>query len=325
MKAFFPSLPALALALFCQGAHAQTNLVVNGNFEINNGAISIGEDGQAPVSTIGAGHNNIGGVRGQVYDDLPNWSVVVGNGASLPQDYLVGGAQDPTMDPRRTPYCGSFTPHSGKGCIALGREPYSYGGDGIAVQQLGQSLVPGHFYKASFYALRRCGAPPSEKLSFSLINSSTEPAFGVSQLSPAPTAIVVSDPISDTQTWTLVTKTIQLPLNAPANSTWWVGVGYDRSVGPTDNVNPSGGSDYFAIDDVSLVEVPSCDITLDPYLPLNFCSNQTDRLFRIRNIAAGTPGFTFEWQFFKYDGSGLVPYGASGLPFTKTTQTSTLR
>lgn len=222
-----------------QSGMAQQNLITNGNMEARN---------HAPQ-----GYGNIGPNR--LYDDLQNWYRPANRSYDMSPDYIAAdGAPDVNT---ATAFGGSFTPHSGIGCVGLSQHDSqnSHCYDEFITQQLNQPLVPGHSYRVEFWALRRSDSPWETRLSFSITNGN--PTFDCfdNTLYPSPgSKTITSGVILDRRNWTLVTGIINIPLGESTNQ--WVSIGYDR-IGPSRNesIPSSGYGIYYAIDDVALYDL----------------------------------------------------------------------
>ena len=226
--------------------------VVNGDFETRT------QDPQGP--------NNIYGV-GSRYDDLPNWEVIVGsNSIEGTGDYLASPAADPSMNPYITPYGGAFAPHNGSmGCIAL-RRNRSFGRDqGVYEAAL---VIPGHTYQVDFYVLRRPLGNYAEKIRLIVTNqppSRTSVSSGYT-IYPTPYATITSPAISDYNNWTHVTGSFVAQGATNGSAYTFIGLTYDQALAPYDpqvySLSNVYGSEYYAIDDVSLTDLTACAATL---------------------------------------------------------------
>ena len=271
---------------------AQSNLIINGDFETQ-------YPGKAPSQRY-----NI--LRSGSYfpvDELPSWHSL---GLQSQADYLATNAIASESNPQAGAY--GFNTHSGRGCVGIEREPHSYSHDQFIAQQI--NVVSGHTYRASFYARWRTPTNDAQKLGIFITNS--EPSYDYTIL-PTPYASIVSAQISNSSEWTQVVGTF-----VAQASTSYIVVGYNHSQDVTPNSHIAS-IDYYAIDDVSLVEISPCDFIPNHYRPINFCSNQTDRPFGIR---IPPPGFTFFWEFFRLNPTtgAFAPYRPRGL--ARSTSTS---
>lgn len=260
--------------------------VINGDFETQN---------HVPQTT-----GNIAGPHSK-YDDLANWTCLIGDFSA---DYWA--TNSPTMNPLAI----NCPPRSGIGCVKFLREPGSFYYDSFISQPV--TLVPGHTYRANFYARHTHGSLAEALM---LAVSDQEPTdidfdrFSTTStyrnLLPTPYATIISAPVHNDTYWALVsgTFTVPFPVNATSPTvTNYITIGYAEAQGQYDpaldhHISVASNN---AIDDVSLVDITSaCDIVrttiLDPYGPRNFCSNQNQRPFGVRNA---TTGLTFEWQFY---------------------------
>ena len=170
-----------------------------------------------------------------------------------------------------TAFGGSFTPHSGIGCVGIDQHDSqnSHCYDEFITQRLNQPLLPGHSYRAEFWALRRSNSYWRTHLSFSITNG--DPTFDcyANTLYPSPgNKTITSNIILDRQNWTLVTGIIDVPLGESTNQ--WVSVGYDR-VGPyrEESAPYTGDGIYYAIDDVALYDL-GCGVKVSGHY---YCNN----------------------------------------------------
>ena len=256
-------LPLLLLLNIClvPVAAAQVNLVVNGDFEQQN---SPPRGRRNIVDTNGSGAD---------YDDLFGWAAVVSLQSSGARSYYATNAfvidQNPQSSTGFNPASGSiigpFAPHSGQGCVSIGREPGVYDSDGMVAQQLGQPLIAGHLYHAEFWVLKRPSGKFKTKFALSITAGGSAPVFDgrptINSLLPTPLAVVSSDFITSSSQWTLVSGFF----TASQSGSAWATVGFDRPEEVFDSSLPdfvgNGPFITYVIDDVALYDL-GCNTSL---------------------------------------------------------------
>ncbi|UOQ70979.1 hypothetical protein [Hymenobacter cellulosilyticus] len=249
MKKYFTTL--LSATIFCVSIPQQGQAqIVNGGFEAYN------QIPRGSHNIVRAPNTKVAGAYDAAYDDLAAWSSW---GPYTTADFLYNSpASAPIVNPQGSPAYGKFLPRTGNGCAAILREPGSYSFDQFITQRV-TNLQVNQRYRASFYAHRQPGGQLAEKLLLA-VNYSTEPLRYVynrttqkQDISPTPDVIIESEPIGDTPTWTLVTGTFIAQASSAS-----ISIGYSEaglsSYDP--NLSGTGGSFYYAIDDVSLTLVP---------------------------------------------------------------------
>jgi hypothetical protein len=305
----------LAALLLCLGlrlpASAQPgNLVINGDFETRN---------QEPQ-----GRDNIT----LTYNDLPNWERVRGT-----PDYLTSTTPNYAVNTQYNrdpavfgPYA-PFLPHGGTGCLYLASDVPGTSTHESVTQHL-SGLVVNHIYQVSFYVLRRPSTPYKAKTVLTVHSAKPVPDFGQpTGYSPAPTAIILSPYVTNTNNWLLVTGTFVAQSTDP-----WIMLGfeyaasvYDGSLYYDDGYNGGppiyGGPNNLghAIDDVSIVDagcpVPSTFSVNYVSGPGPCIGNRCYYTFTINNPV----GWRYRWsQIGLYNDQSIVIGQSSTSPMVPT-------
>jgi len=257
---------ALIAPLLSAAALAQPNLVANGDFEARY---------QAPRGT-----NNVGLVTGSTpTTDLQDWYRTPTATSTTPitnyPDYVatdgVPTANPATYFSANYPALNinySFAPHGGQSCVVLYQHNVS--GDhrynSIITRQLSSALIPGRAYQVEYWVRRLASDRYRTELALYLTNSA--PTFdggyqyatpSASTFSPSPgNKVLLSGDIRDTQNWTRVSGTI----TPTDQGNQWITIGYAATNQQYDSSIPwyNAPGIYYAIDDVSISEVPCTPI-----------------------------------------------------------------
>jgi hypothetical protein len=280
---FAGALLALHALLPCQ-ASAQSNLLVNGNFDTQYAS-------GAPTRD-----QNIKNTSSYYLDQLPNWQSTTNivsntaystatNSAYVATNSTAPYPSNPTQD------FDPYTPHSGIGCVRILRD-HGHVYDGIIAQQV--SLTAGYTYTFSYYARRQAYSDQKAKLAFCVVYSSSVPGRdanpSVNDLVPTPSVRMRSDYITLDQ-WVQVSGSFRAPTTGNA----WITLGFDNSDTQTDSSLPNTSttdSIHLLLDDVSLTDMGPCP---SPDVPSTIGLAEVHNSFfsnKVYNVVVGNEGYS---------------------------------